>query len=169
MRIIPVRSCEWLIPRACLWFAQKWSIAQSEYEQSMRESHANFCAKEHSCGGTNLIPQWYVVLKGENIIAGAGVIDNDFHARKDLSPNVCALYVEQDYRKMGVARALLEFIRRDMGAYERLYLVTSHEDFYEKCGWSYVCDVQTDDGEGGRIYRDWDFTREKIERDRESS
>lgn len=161
MRIIPVRSCEWLIPRACLWFAQKWSIAQSEYEQSMRESHANFCAKKHSCGGINLIPQWYVVLKGENIIAGAGVIDNDFHARKDLSPNVCALYVEQDYRKMGVARALLEFIRRDMGAYERLYLVTSHEDFYEKCGWSYVCDVQTDDGEGGRIYEIGTLREEK--------
>lgn len=163
MQIIPVRLCEQIIPRACLWFAQKWGIAQSEYEQSMRESIARNGIQEglapskamkqkQNPNAIHTIPQWYVVLEGDEIIAGAGVIENDFHSRKDLSPNVCALYVEQDHRKMGVARALLEFIRKDMHGYKRLYLVTDHMGFYEKCGWKYVCDVDTDDGEGGRIY-----------------
>ena len=32
-------------------------------------------------------------------ISGAGVIENDFHDRKDLTPNLCALFVEE--RKCG--------------------------------------------------------------------
>lgn len=36
-----------------------------------------------------VIPNWF--------IAGAGVIENDFHNRPDLTPNICALYVEEDY------------------------------------------------------------------------
>ena len=42
------------------------------------------------------ITQWYVIVDGQrNIIAGAGVIENDFHDRKDLTPNLCALFVEE--------------------------------------------------------------------------
>lgn len=38
------------------------------------------------------IPQWYVIVDGQrNIIAGTGVIENDFYDRKDLTPNLCAL------------------------------------------------------------------------------
>jgi len=49
------------------------------------------------------VPQWYVVVQGDKIIAGLGVIENDFHDRKDLSPNVCAVYVEEAYRCRGIA------------------------------------------------------------------
>ena len=42
------------------------------------------------------IPQWYVIVDGQrNTIAGAGVIENDFHDRKDLTPNLCDLFVEE--------------------------------------------------------------------------
>ena len=40
---------------------------------------------------------------------GAGVIENDFHDRKDLTPNVCAVYVEEHCRCQGIAGKLLEF------------------------------------------------------------
>ena len=39
--------------------------------------------------------------------AGAGVISNDFHNRRDLAPNLCALFVEPAYRRQGIARRLL--------------------------------------------------------------
>ena len=38
---------------------------------------------------------------------GRGLIENDFHNRPDLCPNVCALFVEQAYRRRGLARLLL--------------------------------------------------------------
>mgnify|MGYP000140478189 CR=1 FL=1 len=67
------------------------------------------------------------------IIAGAGVVDNDFHDRVDLTPNVCALFVEKDYRNQRIAKMILETIKQDfaeMGV-KVLYLVTDHTDFYE--------------------------------------
>lgn len=91
------------------------------------------------------VPQWYVMLnENQDIIAGTGVIENDFHNRKDLSPNLCALYVEEMYRNQGIAQYILEFVRKDMEnmGIEKLYLVTDHTEFYEKCGWSFLTTVK---------------------------
>lgn len=61
------------------------------------------------------VPQWYLAVEGERIVGGLGVIENDFHPRKDLAPNVCAVYVEEDRRCRGIAGALLELACQDMG------------------------------------------------------
>ena len=105
--------------------------------------------------GKNNIPQWYVIINDKGkIIAGAGVIENDFHNRKDLSPNLCALYVEEEYRKRGLGKYILDFIREDMAdmGIERLYLVTDHTEFYEKCGWDFLTMVRDEGGEEERMY-----------------
>ena len=78
---------EWRIP-AARWFQEKWGIPPEEYLTSIDES----------IRGTAAVPQWYIAVDGGRIIAGAGVIANDFHDRKDLTPNVCALYVEPELR-----------------------------------------------------------------------
>lgn len=59
------------------------------------------------------VPQWYVVPDGETIIAGLGVIENDFHDRKDLTPNVCAVYVEEACCQ-GIAGKMLQFVCADL-------------------------------------------------------
>ena len=61
------------------------------------------------------ITQWYVIVDGQrNIIAGAGVIENDFHDRKDLTPNLCALFVEEMKCVRGVAGVVLDFVSKDL-------------------------------------------------------
>ena len=87
-------------------------------------------------------------------MAGAGVIENDFHDRKDLHPNLCALFVEENWRGQGMARYILRRVREDMAGMgiEKLYLVTDHTDFYEKCGWSFLTMVRGDDGLMERMY-----------------
>ena len=50
---------------------------------------------------------WYICLYDESIVAGLGVIENDFHDRKDLTPNVCAVYAEEEHREKGLAGNLL--------------------------------------------------------------
>ena len=73
------------------------------------------------------IPQWYVIVDGQrNTIAGAGVIENDFHDRKDLTPNLCDLFVEERKRVRGIAGVVPDFVRKDLASlgYPRLYLVT---------------------------------------------
>ncbi len=105
--------------------------------------------------GASAVPQWYVAVEGEKIIAGAGVIENDFHDRKDLAPNVCALYVEPERRDRGIAGRLLAHICTDMATRktDTLYLITEHTAFYERYGWEYLCPVCGDDGVPMRMYR----------------
>ena len=101
------------------------------------------------------VPQWYLALEGERIAGGMGVIENDFHDRKDLSPNVCAVYTEPDRRGKGIAGALLRFVCDDMAGQgiRTLYLLTDHTGFYERYGWEFYCMVQGDGEEApSRMY-----------------
>ena len=118
------------------WFHEKWGIPLEAYLESMDE-----CLDEKAA-----VPQWYVAVEGDKIIGGLGVIENDFHDRKDLTPNVCAVYVEVEYRCQGIAGKLLNFVCEDMKnkGINTLYLVTNHTGFYERYGWKFLCMVQGD-------------------------
>ena len=74
------------------------------------------------------------------IVGGLGVIENDFHDRKDLSPNVCAVYTEEGYRGQGIAGRLLDIAVEDMRSkgISPLYLITNHVGFYERYGWEFL-------------------------------
>ena len=100
------------------------------------------------------MPQWYVVVREGRIIAGCGVIENDFHERKDLTPNVCAVFVNEECRNQGIAGSMLEFACKDMANFGigTLYLLTDHTGFYERYGWQFYCMAKGDDGALSRMY-----------------
>ena len=139
-----IRNYPSLQLEAAKWFSEKWGISMDAYLESMESIRFN-----------HPIPQWYVVCDKDKIIGGLGVIENDFHPRKDLTPNVCAVYVEEAYRNQGIAGKLLDYACQDMkdlGIY-KLYLLTNHTSFYERYGWSFLCLVQADgDDYPSRIY-----------------
>ena len=131
--------------QAAQWFHEKWGIPLEEYAESMDEC----------LSGNKPVPQWYVAMEQNRIIGGLGVIENDFHDRKDLAPNVCAVYTEKDRRCEGVAGALLDYVCADMKekGIDTLYLITDHTSFYERYGWEFLCMVQGDgDPEMTRMY-----------------
>ena len=139
-----VEKPEWK-KRMAKWFNEKWSVPLEAYVESMDE-----CLQ-----GKNPVPQWYVAVENDRIIGGLGVIENDFHNRKDLTPNVCAVYTEEDKRCMGIAGALLDYVCEDMKrkGIETLYLLTDHTGFYERYGWEFFCMVQGDgEDEMARMY-----------------
>ena len=119
--------------KAANWFHEKWGIPLEAYLESM----------EAAING-DPVQEWYLCLEGEKIIAGMGVIENDFHDRKDLAPNVCAVYTEMQHRGKGIAGELLNFVVSDNKSkgISPLYLVTDHTSFYERYGWEYLCMVQ---------------------------
>lgn len=102
---------------AAEWFREKWGIPYEAYLGSMEEA----------LSGKGAVPQWYLALYGDRIAAGMGVIANDFHDRTDLTPNVCAVFTEPDFRCQGLAGRLLGFVADDMksGGIDALYLLTS--------------------------------------------
>ena len=120
---------------AAQWFHQKWGVPVDAYLACMDA----YLANETEYG-------WYLCLNGGNIVGGMGVIGNDFHDRKDLTPNVCAVYTEKDYRCQGIAGHLLGLVVEDMRSkgISPLYLVTDHIGFYERYGWEFLCMVQGD-------------------------
>ncbi|HGW5130591.1 TPA: GNAT family N-acetyltransferase [Acinetobacter baumannii] len=130
---------------AAQWFSEKWQIPVEAYLESIQIS----IDQKHA------IPQWYIVLnKDKHLIAGSGVIDNDFHERKDLTPNLCALFVEENYRNQNIAKNILDFVREDLSnrGIQTLYLITDHTEFYEKCGWRFLTLVEDEEGEMVRMY-----------------
>ena len=93
MEILKLREHSELASEAAAWFHSKWDIPVEEYAGSIQE-----CLT-----GKSIVPQWCVAVGNRKIIGGIGVIENDFHNRKDLTPNVCAVYVEENYRCQGIA------------------------------------------------------------------
>lgn len=121
--------------RAAQWFHSSWGVPTEAYLECMEA----YLQKKTEYG-------WYLCLDGENIVAGLGVIENDFHDRKDLSPNICAVYTEEDYRCQGIAGKLLNMVVEDcrQKGISPVYLITDHIGFYERYGWEFHCMVQGD-------------------------
>ena len=133
---ITLRSRPQLEDAAAEWFRDKWNVPKEAYLECM-DAYLNH---ETEYG-------WYLCLDGDRIVAGLGVIENDFHERKDLTPNICAVYTEEEYRCRGIAGQLLDMAVADLKSkgITPVYLLTDHTGFYERYGWEFLCMVRGDD------------------------
>lgn len=165
LKLKKIREEPELARPSAVWFSGKWGVPEEAYLESMevcvRNGRKLLSAENPGASAVRSfspslrIPQWYAILdKQHEIIAGAGLISNDFHNRPDLTPNLCALFVEEPWRNRGIAKYLLNLIRREAAClgFSRLYLVTDHTDFYEKCGWEFLTMVLDEDGMPERMY-----------------
>ena len=134
-RYLTLREIPEQVDAAAQWFHSKWGVPKEAYLE---------CMEAYLSGETEY--GWYLCLDGDTFIGGMGVIENDFHDRKDLTPNVCAVYTEEAYRCQGIAGKLLNLVVADMQAkgVSPVYLVTDHTGFYERYGWEFLCMVQGD-------------------------
>ena len=134
-KYITLREKPQLKDRAAEWFHSKWGVPQEAYIGCME----SYLSRENEYG-------WYLCLDGDEIAGGLGVIENDFHDRKDLTPNVCAVYTEEKHRCKGIAGHLLNMAADDLRTkgITPIYLVTDHMNFYERYGWEFLCMVQGD-------------------------
>ena len=136
MEILKIREHSEIAAKTAAWFHDKWGIPLEAYQESIAD-----CLKNREN-----VPQWYIAIQDDEIIGGLGVIENDFHDRRDLTPNVCAVYVEKAHRCKGIAGSLLDYVCEDMHrlGIDTLYLLTDHTSFYERYGWKFLCMVQGD-------------------------
>ena len=133
LQYITLREKTELMLPAAQWFHTKWWVPTEAYLE---------CMEAYLKGKTEL--GWYLCLDGEKIVGGMGAIENDFHDRKDLSPNICAVYTEESHRGRGIAGRLLNMAVEDLRAkgISPAYLVTDHTGFYARYGWEFLCMVQ---------------------------
>ena len=134
-RYVTLRETPERVDSAAEWFHSKWGVPTEAYLACMDA----YLRQETEYG-------WYLCLDGERIVGGLGVIENDFHDRKDLTPNICAVYVDEAYRGRGIAGKLLTMAVEDLRAkgISPVYLLTDHIGFYERYGWEFLCMAQGD-------------------------
>ena len=134
---ITLRDAPQLMEQSAKWFSSKWGVPTEAYVE---------CMQAYLNGQTEL--GWYLCLCCDQIVGGLGVIENDFHNRKDLTPNICAVYTENAHRGNGIAGKLLNKAVADLHqkGIAPVYLVTDHIGFYERYGWEFFCMVDSADG-----------------------
>ena len=132
---VTLREKSELMLDAALWFNSKWGVPTEAYLECMNDYLNN--KTEYG---------WYLCLCDGRIVGGLGVIENDFHNRKDLYPNICAVFTEEEYRGKGIAGRLLDMAVEDLRlrGISPVYLLTDHIGFYERYGWEFLCMVQGD-------------------------
>lgn len=144
MEYITIKDRPELKNKAAQWFHSKWGVPVEAYLECMNA----YLNNETEYG-------WYLCVNGDEIIAGMGVIENDFHDRKDLTPNICAVYTEEEHRCQGIARDLINMVVEDLRSkgISPVYLITGHIGLYERYGWEFLCMVQGDgEPEKTRMY-----------------
>ena len=134
-KFIALREKPQLMNMAAQWFHSKWGVPKEAYLECMEA----YLQQKTELG-------WFLCLDGDQIVGGLGVIENDFHDRPDLTPNVRAVYTEESHRSLGIAGKLLNMAVEDLRAkgISPAYLVTDHTGFYERYGWEFLCMVQGD-------------------------
>lgn len=146
MEIISLReypsALEWCIS----WFQKVWgdSVSEEVYGDCMK----------HCIDAPSPIPQWYMLVENKKIIGGIGLIANDFNSRQDLTPWLCALFVEEEYRGRGCGEMLLRHAVGEAArmGYHTVYLCTDHENYYERYGFTHTGWTHHPWGDVSRIY-----------------
>lgn len=69
-KIIKIKEKPEIKEKAAMWFHSKWGVQIEAYLESMDASLKN-----------DPVQEWYLCLKGEEIIGGMGEIYNDFYEK----------------------------------------------------------------------------------------
>ncbi|MBQ7251823.1 MAG: GNAT family N-acetyltransferase [Kiritimatiellae bacterium] len=134
-RFVSLREVPGLEAAAAAWFHGKWGVPEEAYRA---------CMDGYLAGKTDY--GWYLCLDGDEIAGGLGVVGNDFHERKNLAPDICAVWTEESHRSRGIAGRLLGLAVEDLRRHgiSPVYLLTDHTGFYERYGWEFLCLAKSD-------------------------
>jgi len=146
MTVINIRENPEYLEQAIAYIQSKWATRRNKkvYEDCI----------SHSINVSSPLPIWYLLLDSEAIIGCAGLITNDFISRMDLSPWLCALFIEKKYRGQNLGNLLMSQAKEDVAkmGLDKLYLCTDHKGYYEKFGFTYIGDGYHPWGESSRVY-----------------
>lgn len=130
------------------WIWKQWDKEHnSKLEDAIYRSKYSLNEKD--------IPQMYIAKYKEEVIGAVSIWRNDLKSRQDLYPWMAALFVKEEYRNKGVGTLLQRRVieeTRKMN-YKYLYLITDHENYYEKMGWKFLEKAPLGDGHYTKIYR----------------
>lgn len=146
MDIISVRESPGYRAAAIRYFQNAWASEDSLmlYDDAITRS----------IGARNPLPQWYLLLQQDEIIGCVGLISNDFISRGELYPWLCALFIDEQHRRLGLGARLVQHVvqqARTLG-FDSLHLCTDLEGYYERFGFTFDGLGYHPWGESSRVY-----------------
>lgn len=90
---------------------------------------------------TSKPPFVLVAYDGDTLVGSVGMSDHDLKKRPDLEPWVIGVLVKPEYRKQGIAKALIQSAldRAKALGVKKIYLHTEvAQGLYDKLGWSFL-------------------------------
>ena len=108
----------------------------------------------HSLEQTDQVPKFYFAFHDGRVVGCYALLRNDLVARQDLFPWFACLFVEPEFRRKGIGASLLEHATAEVRnkGYNRFYLSTSLDNYYEKYGWTYLDETYYFNGDKTKIY-----------------
>jgi GNAT superfamily N-acetyltransferase len=91
---------------------------------------------------SNVIPMGFVAHRRETYLGSALLVENDLERRRDLSPWIAALWVDEQYRGQGIAESLMASARMAAAklGFSKVYLCaeTKVAPYYLRQGWKQI-------------------------------
>jgi GNAT superfamily N-acetyltransferase len=108
----------------------------------------------HSCHTENNLPRFYIAIHNSIIVGTYALLRNDLNSRQDLFPWLACLYVIPEIRGHHLGAKLLQHAASQASIYgfDKLYLCTDLEGYYEKYGWEYLSIGYIFNGNPTKIY-----------------
>lgn len=100
--------------------------------ESMEEIIKSYCQDE-------IFPIVLIAKINSEIVGTVTLLANDTQLRQDLFPIISSLYVKEKYRNQGIGTQLMKkIIDLSKENFDKLYLMTRIEGYYEKFGFQYL-------------------------------
>ena len=121
------------IEEVATWLWDEWSK-----DLGAKLEDVIYSTKHSMC--KDRVPQVYIAKFNDELVGTFSIWQNDLSSRQDLTPWLSVLYIKNEYRGQGIGTLLQEKciqVVKDLG-YESLYLITDHENYYERIGWEFL-------------------------------
>ncbi|MCG7386830.1 GNAT family N-acetyltransferase [Paenibacillus sp. ACRRY] len=144
--IMNIRQKPELLQAAVQYFWKQWGTETSY--------HFYRDCMERSVDTNSDVPRFYVMLDGDRIIGGYALLRSDLNSRQDLFPWFACLHVVPEYRGKNLGGQLQKHAVNQvkLKGYDKLYLCTDLQGYYEKNDWTYIGKGYLLDDEETRIY-----------------
>lgn len=100
------------------------------------------------------IAQTFVATYQDQFLGTVALWRNDLCSRQDLYPWMACLYVKEEFRHYGIGTLLqnkVMEVAKQLG-YSHIYLITNHDNLYEKNGWLFLEKAPLGDGTLTKVY-----------------
>lgn len=146
MKIIPIKNNNYYFKEIMNIFYTWFGIKKEYTKDKLFQEYEENISKDG-------LPYLYALIINDTLIGMYELNKNDGIEEKEYTPYLASVYIKEQYRGQGYSKYLIESAINETKSlgYNKLYLHSKHENYYEKYGFVFKEIVKTKNGDK-RIY-----------------